>query len=114
MEVGGAAPGLPGPEALETEWSSSSSEESPVYATKPVFNLFAADSEREILEGSKKTWGEWGYGEKKKKHQTQKQKQYGASELIQKHIEGGKTVYQWSRGWGQPLECSHGLVGSDS
>lgn len=57
MEVGGTAPGLPGPEALETEWSSSSSEESPVYATKPVFNLFAADSEREILEGSKETWG---------------------------------------------------------
>lgn len=46
MEVGGTAPGLPGPEALEVEWSSSSSEESPVYATKPVFNLFAAGSER--------------------------------------------------------------------
>lgn len=68
MEVGGAAPGLPGPEALETEWSSSSSEESPVYATKPVFNLFAADSEREILEGSKKTWGERGYGKRKRRN----------------------------------------------
>lgn len=43
--MGGTAPGLPGPEALEVEWSSSSSEESPVYATKPVFILFAEDSE---------------------------------------------------------------------
>lgn len=43
--MGGTAPGLPGPEALEVEWSSSSSEESPVYATKPVFILFAVDSE---------------------------------------------------------------------
>lgn len=42
--MGGTAPGLPGPEALEVEWSSSSSEESPVYATKPVFILFAVDS----------------------------------------------------------------------
>lgn len=55
MEVGGAAPGLPGPEALETEWSSSSSEESPEYATKPVFNFFATGSEREISrEGKRK------------------------------------------------------------
>ena len=46
MEVGGTAPGLPGPEALEVLWSSSSSDESPVYATKPVLNLFTAGSER--------------------------------------------------------------------
>lgn len=44
--MGGAAPGLPGPEALLEEWSSSSSEESPVYATKPVFTLFTAGSVR--------------------------------------------------------------------
>lgn len=42
-EVGGTAPGLPGPEvAFEVGWSSSSSEEPPVYATKPVFSLFTA------------------------------------------------------------------------
>lgn len=55
MEVGGAAPGLPGPEALEVEWSSSSSEESPVYATKPVFSLFTAGSARRSAETHKKT-----------------------------------------------------------
>lgn len=44
--MGGAAPGLPGTEALLEEWSSSSSEESPVYATKPVFTLFTAGSVR--------------------------------------------------------------------
>lgn len=55
MEVGGAAPGLPGPEALETEWSSSSSEESPEYATKPVFNFFATGSERGLSKGGKRT-----------------------------------------------------------
>lgn len=40
----GVAPGLPDPEAFELEWSSSSSEESPAYATKPVFILFTAGS----------------------------------------------------------------------
>lgn len=78
MEVGGTAPGLPGPEALEVEWSSSSSEESPVYATKPVFNLFTVGSgrrggkthrrEEEAAhlgrEGEKVIWGE----EKKKQN----------------------------------------------
>lgn len=44
--MGGAAPGLPEPETLEIEWSSSSSEESPEYATKPVLNFFATGSER--------------------------------------------------------------------
>lgn len=58
MEVGGIAPGLPGPEALEVEWSSSSSEESPVYATKPVFNLFTAGSERrDASKDRKRTFG---------------------------------------------------------
>ena len=63
MGVGGTAPGLPGPEALEVEWSSSSSEESPVYATKPVFNLFTVGSEiwrGEVHVGERGTeiWGE--------------------------------------------------------
>ena len=53
------APGLPGPEALEVEWSSSSSEESPVYATKPVFNLFTAGSERrDASKDRKRTFGD--------------------------------------------------------
>lgn len=82
MEVGGAAPGLPGPEAFEVEWSSSSSEESPVYATKPVFNLFTVGSERRrgearrrkqeeahLGDGGREIWGE----KKNKQHKKQQQ-----------------------------------------
>lgn len=50
-EVGGTAPGLPGPEVA---WSSSSSEEPPVYATKPVFSLFTAGAKRGRREQKKK------------------------------------------------------------
>lgn len=54
-EVGGTAPGLPGPEvAFEVGWSSSSSEEPPVYATKPVFSLFTAGAKRARREQKKK------------------------------------------------------------
>lgn len=54
-EVGGTAPGLPGPEvAFEVGWSSSSSEEPPVYATKPVFSLFTAGAKRGRREQKKK------------------------------------------------------------
>lgn len=71
--MGGTAPGLPGPEVFEVEWSSSSSEESPVYATKPVLNLFTAGSRRRIGRTSRrkgevahlgKGGGKWG----EKKH----------------------------------------------
>lgn len=55
-EVGGTAPGLPGPEvAFEVGWSSSSSEEPPVYATKPVFSLFTAGAKRGRREQKTKT-----------------------------------------------------------
>lgn len=54
-EVGGTAPGLPGPEvAFEVGWSSSSSEEPPVYATKPVFSLFTAGAKTGRREQKKK------------------------------------------------------------
>lgn len=54
-EVGGTAPGLPGPEvAFVVGWSSSSSEEPPVYATKPVFSLFTAGARRARREQKKK------------------------------------------------------------
>lgn len=76
--MGGTAPGLPGPEALEVEWSSSSSEESPVYATKPVFILFTADSETG-REGANKKEGRgstFGKGERKtRREKTQKKQQ---------------------------------------
>lgn len=103
MEVRGAAPGLPGPEALDTEWSSSSSEESPEYATKPVFNFLATGSERGISKGGKRTKrtedAERGGGEK----QTPKQQQPESTKSINAKIEGEKsTVYQ-CRGWGPPL-----------
>lgn len=45
-QVDETAPILPGAGALEVEWSSSSSDESPVYATKPVFILLTAGSEK--------------------------------------------------------------------
>lgn len=67
--MGGTAPGLPGPEALEVEWSSSSSEESPAYATKPVFNLFTVGSKRRRGGAEERErWHIWGRRERKKKH----------------------------------------------
>lgn len=78
MEEGGTAAGLPGPEALEAEWSSSSSEESPVYATKPVFNLFTEGSGRKKRGGA--TAGKRGekqhvWREREGEKNTQKQQQ---------------------------------------
>lgn len=54
-------PWLPAPKVLGVEWSSSSSEESPAYATSPVFILFTEGSERDEREG--KTVGERGRNE---------------------------------------------------
>lgn len=68
-EVGGTAPGLPGPEvAFEVGWSSSSSEEPPVYATKPVFSLFTAGAKTGRREQKKKQENRERESERKAAH----------------------------------------------
>lgn len=87
-EVGGTAPGLPGPEvAFEVGWSSSSSEEPPVYATKPVFSLFTAGAKTGRREQKKKQENrererEKGStcGEEKERRDTQQQQQLISSQ----------------------------------
>lgn len=65
-------PGLPGPETLEVGWSSSSSEESPLYATRPVRSLFTT-----------------GSGKKKNGRRKKKKKKKKGREHIWKRGEGG-------------------------
>lgn len=124
----GVAPGLPDPEAFELEWSSSSSEESPAYATKPVFILFTAGSEKgrkgkQTKKAKRSTFGKRGRERQEKYKKTtatcfrlsrQVQVNY-----VQTHFGRNKELIdlnsgscQQGTGW-QPSECSHWLVGSD-
>lgn len=109
-----AAPGLPCPEGLGEEWSSSSSEESPEYATKPVFSLFTAGSKRAGMQAEG-----WGGGHSGRVDmEREKNTQHNSSMFV--HVKHFKTFWEkqvvnglktLSEGGGQPFGNGHWLAG---